>query len=163
MQKSIIYLTDRIIKWLPSALAIAAELSLGSCSQEYQGEGPSGVITFDAYLRGNSTTRASVIDVEKLKLTGYGVFAFDTGQQGFNPEAAGGHVPNFMYNQLVEWLSSADSPLMARGPIPPKRAGQGITFHSSLTHHTPVHSGKHSASPLFPARRRQAIRSSHSR
>ena len=130
MQKSIIYLTDRIIKWLPSALAIAAELSLGSCSQEYQGEGPSGVITFDAYLRGNSTTRASVIDVEKLKLTGYGVFAFDTGQQGFNPEAAGGHVPNFMYNQLVEWLSSADSPANGTWTYSPETSwtGNNISF-----------------------------------
>lgn len=66
---------------------------------ERQENGPVAV-SFDAYLNRDVATRAGavgVLDGERLKDTGFGVFGFHTGGAPFGPGAA----PEFMYNTQV--------------------------------------------------------------
>ena len=118
-----------------TAFTVIAALSLGSCAREEEpGDMPPGsesTVIFDAYLDGSTQTRASVADVEWLKKNGgYGVFAFDTGSEPYNPNVANGHVPTFMYNQQVKWASVAGSAEGGKWTYSPEASwsGNNISF-----------------------------------
>lgn len=84
------------------SVQVVALLLLPSCVKleaERQVDGPAAV-SFDAYLNRDVSTRSGavgVLDGERLKDTGFGVFAFHTGASHFGPSAA----PEFMYNTQV--------------------------------------------------------------
>lgn len=70
----------------------------------------SGAILFTASRPSSYITRSMIENVEALQLAGFGVFAYYTGSYTWNLcDGSGevGHtskvVPNFMYNQQVEW------------------------------------------------------------
>lgn len=94
-------------KGILAAFTALAALTLGSCTQEDEPGGqPSGktsVILFNTYVSGSTQSRASVADVESLKNTGFGVFAYETGADEYNPDATEGHTPKFMCNQITQW------------------------------------------------------------
>ncbi|MCM1354978.1 MAG: fimbrillin family protein [Staphylococcus sp.] len=91
-------------------LAALAALPLWSCGQSddpVAGPGSHDSVTFGAYITKAAGSRAFVADIESLKQTGFAVFASQTGNDDFNPDASAGFTPDFMYNQKVEWLSGA--------------------------------------------------------
>lgn len=128
------YLSNPKAKGFIAVFTAIAALFLGSCAME---EEPGGLppygessVMFDAYLSGISQSRASVADVEKLKFNSFGVFAFDTGQEPYNPDITGGHVPTFMYNRQVKWVSDAGSTEVGKWTYSPEASwsGSNISF-----------------------------------
>ncbi len=89
-------------------LAAVATVALASCSnsdepqaQVKAPETAQQAIGFEAYPM-RSVTRAGEVeamDLAKLKTTGFGVFAFYTDNNDYEPLSQ----PNFMYNQKVTW------------------------------------------------------------
>lgn len=75
-------------------------------------------VSFDAWVSGSTMSRGSVRDEAALKKdNGFGVLAFNTGSEDFNPEAEGGHTPDFMYNVQVKWQpTSGTSGIWAYSP-----------------------------------------------
>ena len=86
-------------------LATAA-LVLAACNKQ---EAPAAAeqdapqaVTFDSYLNRGLSTRAGAegtIDLTKLKVTGFGVFAYYTDNNDYDAQS----MPNFMYNQKVTY------------------------------------------------------------
>lgn len=97
------------------ALAVLVALSMSSCTQGDDpdpGNSPSGgdnSVMFGAYISNAIESRASVADVNylKVKSPGFGVFASQTGSDDFDPDVATGFNSDFMYNQKVAWKSAA--------------------------------------------------------
>lgn len=63
-------------------------------------------ITFDTYVGRDAATRASVIDVDALKTSGFGVFGYYT-----TSDWTTSATPNFMYNQKVSTADWTYEPL----------------------------------------------------
>ena len=88
-------------------LAVAA-LALASCSSENLSQEKSALqnaepetVMFDAYTQ-RTTTRAGSVEIMKdasLRNCGFGVFGFYTNNSDYDPQS----IPNFFYNQKVEW------------------------------------------------------------
>ena len=94
-------------------LAGMAAMMLASCSSDKLGPDPTpsqptleaGAVGFDAYTQ-RSTTRAGetgVMNLTKLQTSHFGVFAYYTDNNDYDPQA----LPNFFYNQEVEWDGSS--------------------------------------------------------
>lgn len=101
-------------KFLMAFAAIAA-VATTSCTQEEEmfvkdGDGQAydgNAITFGTYLGSAPQSRSSVMDLDALKQTGFGVLAYYTGEDTYQNEGVpGSFTPNFMYNQKVEWTGS---------------------------------------------------------
>ncbi|MCM1107994.1 MAG: fimbrillin family protein [Clostridium sp.] len=101
-------------KFLMAFAAIAAVATTG-CTQEEEmfvkdGDGQAydeNAITFGTYLGSAPQSRSSVMDLDALKQTGFGVLAYYTGEDTYQNEGVpGSFTPNFMYNQKVEWTGS---------------------------------------------------------
>lgn len=128
------YLSNPKAKGFIAAFTAIAALFLGGCSEEEKpGSLPpheEGVVMFDAYLSGVTQSRAPVVNVEKLKQSSFGVLAYDTDQNAYNPDNTGGHTPNFMYNQQVEWVSVAGSDEGGKWTYSPEAnwSGNNISF-----------------------------------
>lgn len=60
-------------------------------------------IEFGTYVGRDAQTKASDMDLNALKDAGFGVFAYYTGDDEYESETT----PNFMYNQKVNWVTSA--------------------------------------------------------
>jgi hypothetical protein len=84
-------------------------------------------ISFDSFMGERAVTRAGLtgnMDTDAMKTDpsnggGFGVFAYYTNGNGntdgaYNPSTS---TPNFMWNQLVEWNSSATTPSWSYSPI----------------------------------------------
>ena len=65
-------------------------------------------ITFDTYVGRDAATRASVIDVDALKTSGFGVLGYYTEDDW---EGTATPTPNFMYNQQVSGQDWGYAPL----------------------------------------------------
>ena len=100
--------------------AIAAVVTTG-CTQEEElfvkdGDGQAydeNAITFGTYLGSAPQSRSSVMDLDALKKTGFGVLAYYTGEDTYlNEGVPGSFTPNFMYNQEVSWvgISAGEGP-----------------------------------------------------
>lgn len=98
-------------KFLMAFAAIAAA-SMVSCTQEEEmfvkdGDGQvydENAIVFGTYLGRAPETRSSVMNIDSLKKTGFGVLAYYTGEETYlNAGVPGSFTPNFMYNQEVTW------------------------------------------------------------
>lgn len=94
------------------AFAAIAAVVATSCTQEEEmfvkdGDGQAydeNAITFGTYLGSAPQTRSSVMDLDTLKKTGFGVLAYYTGEDTYQNEGVpGSFTPNFMYNQEVTW------------------------------------------------------------
>ncbi|MCM1332215.1 MAG: fimbrillin family protein [Bacteroides sp.] len=96
----------KAVGWMAMA-AVAAFLS-GGCAQ---GDEPSSAgenqVMFGACINDDAESRAFVADKSNLNKTGFGVFASSTGNGDFNPDAAAGFTPDFMYNQEVLWKAGS--------------------------------------------------------
>ena len=97
------------------AFAAIAAVATTSCTQEEEmfvkdGDGQAydgNAITFGTYLGSAPQSRSSVMDLDALKQTGFGVLAYYTGEDTYlNKGVPGSFTPNFMYNQKVEWTGS---------------------------------------------------------
>ena len=91
------------------AFTLLAVLVCASCTREHPEGGfssESRSVSFDAYLyRGVATRTGDVgmLDGETLKDSGFGVFAYYTGNASFGPACT----PDFMYNTMVSHAGSA--------------------------------------------------------
>lgn len=90
-----------------SAMAFAALTMVGCAQDDVVHESPSvnNAIQFGTYIGRAAQTRASVVDLAKVKKSGFGVFAFYTGLDDF--DSYSGTTPNFMNNQKVTWQADA--------------------------------------------------------
>lgn len=108
----------------PHHLFLLALLLFGSCAlQDVDERADAGkdspdIVTFDTYMqRSGEQTRATLptggagaMDDDKLKTTGFGVFAQYTEASTFAPSTTAGTTPyNFMWNQLVQWNTGSGS------------------------------------------------------
>jgi len=102
-------------KFLMAFTAIAA-ISTASCTQEEElfvnsgldnGTPDGDAVAFGTYLAGAPESRASVMDLPALKDKGFGVFGYYTGTVDYNIKSPK-HLPNFMYNQEVNWAADGD-------------------------------------------------------
>ena len=91
-----------------TGLIALAVLGLSSCAKEITVDqvNPDTPIEFGTYLGRAAQTKAGVAKLEDgtygLQKTGFGVYAYYTGQNSMGASAT----PNYMSNQLVEWKSS---------------------------------------------------------
>lgn len=102
---------------------MAAVAALCSCSNNEVLEAPESLktpIAFGTYVGSNVNGRAAITDIDAMKTgtnhndngqvqnidTGFGVFAYYTGQQTWSA-ASSSATPNFMYNQEVKYRSTA--------------------------------------------------------
>lgn len=85
-----------------AACSSADEVATAPAATPETGETP---INFGAYMN-RTTTRAGatgeLTDLDALKAADFGVMAYYTDNQPYNPNA----IPNFMYNQQVTWNTS---------------------------------------------------------
>lgn len=101
-------------------LAVAGILALGGCGHTDEpatGGAGDGNVMFGAYVSAPTGTRASVADMRMLKKTGFGVFASQSGNDDFNPDASAGFTPGFMCNQKVGWSPSASDGAWIYEPV----------------------------------------------
>ena len=85
-------------------LAMATMLVGTGCSSDdvVNDYSPQNAIQFGTYVGRDAQGRASVIDTDGLKTTGFGVFAYHTAGNYANTAK-----PNFMYNEKVEFNNKA--------------------------------------------------------
>lgn len=79
-----------------------------SCSKDETTMGipqEGNAIEFGTYVGRDAQTRATSMDLDGLKSSGFGVFAYYTGQDVFDSQTT----PNFMNNQKVEWDATLNS------------------------------------------------------
>lgn len=90
-------------------MAATAALALSSCtSDETLAQDPANegdVLSFDTYM-GINARATEVLDDARLKIDGFGVFAYDQGTSEILSYVKGNIKPNFMLNEKIEWNST---------------------------------------------------------
>lgn len=94
--------TKNFYGWLAMAVML---VGTGCSTDEVVNDfSPKNAIQFGTYVGRDAESRAHSIDETKLKEEGFGVFAYYTDEGKFNAATS---VANFMYNQKVEYKTSA--------------------------------------------------------
>lgn len=91
--------------------AAAAALAFSACTNEEEvmnvaeNNGEVAVTFADPYL---TTTRAEVVNLNKLKGQGFGVYAYEQGSASYKTYSSNSSYPNFFYNQKIEWDGTSE-------------------------------------------------------
>lgn len=94
-------------KVLVFGLIAGAGFLMGSCSKDAaNSEFSQNAIEFGTYLGRDAQTKGAITSSTSIQTSGFGVTAFYTGQTAWTAASANA-APNFMYNQKVEYATSA--------------------------------------------------------
>lgn len=94
-------------KVLVFGLIAGAGFLMGSCSKDAaNSEFSQNAIEFGTYLGRDAQTKGAITSSTSIQTSGFGVTAFYTGQKAW-AEYGVATAPNFMYNQKVEYATSA--------------------------------------------------------
>lgn len=85
--------------------AAAAIMMVGCSNDQVVSEMPQdNAINFGMYFGRDAQSRAAIMDLDDLKAQSFGVFAYYTDNSDY---VEGTSTPNFMFDQIVEWESTA--------------------------------------------------------
>lgn len=88
-------------------LAATAALALSSCTSDDLVQAPEvngaedGAVSFSAYV--GRENRATINNLDAIKASGFGVYAYEQGTTAWSTYRASNTVPNFFYNQQVTY------------------------------------------------------------